>query len=153
MILLSNLLILASMLISVTLPEDLREIASDLGCREVEGFHDRPGMVEPEYLYGYFEGPKEESVVFWCQDVVDGRYRFVAVKEGTIDSFNWQNFPGGLSMSAKVEWDLSRFRSVEDGVSSGLEGKTVLAPIQAEYDGVITLFYPVNGVWFYRILH
>lgn len=34
------------------LPEELREIARQLHCGPVPGFYDRPGIVDPPYLYG-----------------------------------------------------------------------------------------------------
>ncbi len=135
------------------LPSDLREIASDLGCAEVADFYERPGMVEPPYIYGYFSGSKEDSAIFWCQDTSGAGFRLVSVRGSLISTFSWRNYPGGLSVSDVVDWRLDDFRYIDDRTKAGPAQKSEFAPLRAEYDGVITLFYPLGDRWLYRILH
>ena len=131
------------------------------GCEAVPGFYDRPGMVEPPYLYGYLPGNKEESAVFWCYREGESKpYLLVFVEglgmdgEGHITStIPWQNFPGGLSLYETRQVPLSELRYVDEPSKYGSEGKTTqYAPLQSYYDGVITLFYRDGDRWLYEII-
>ncbi len=50
------------------LPLDLSEVAKKHNCKEIANFLNLPGMIEPPYVYGYLNGEKENSAVFWCED-------------------------------------------------------------------------------------
>ena len=146
--------ILLGLGVASILPEDLREVAGELGCGEIQGFYDRPGMVEPPFLYGYFPGPKEDSALFWCQEATSGEFRFVSVRAGSsVNSFLWRNYPGGLSVAGRETWDLAEFRYVDAPDEPGPMEETSRPPVQSEYDGVITLLYPLGDRWLFRILH
>ena len=66
------------------LPQDLEALAELMDCGPVPGFFDRPGMVEPPYLYGYVPGWKGNSAVFWCYRSEDEPYLLVAMRDGKI---------------------------------------------------------------------
>ena len=137
------------------MPSDLYDLANQINCGSVENFYDRPGMVEPPFLYGYKSGFKEDSVVFWCKEISNnGAYLLVfAENVKIIHTINWNNYPGGLSLVEKRNYDLSRFKYVNNRNVSGPDLTVEATMLQSEYDGVITYFYEYNGEWLYKILH
>jgi len=64
---------------ALTMPKDLIEIAHANGCEAISAFYDRPGMVEPPYVYGLLAGDKEQSSAFWCKRTAIGRKRYLLV--------------------------------------------------------------------------
>lgn len=143
------------------LPQELRSLAAELGCGPVPGFYDRPGMVDPPYLYGYLPGEKEESAVFWCyREHEEKPYRLVFVeslgqgREGHVASTAaWRNYPGGLALYEEQKVPLSKFRFLDKPQEYGPEGKTTqYAPVQEYYDGTTTLFYQEGGRWLFLML-
>lgn len=140
-------------------PEELRVLRENAGCGPVPGYFDRPGMVEPPYLYGWLPGKRESSAAFWCfrGGVNDERpYLLVLVENGRIsETIPWEIFPGGLSLHDSSAIPLSDFLFIDEPAQrSGPAGKmTEFPPLRSEYDGVITLFYRYDGRWLYRILH
>jgi len=137
------------------IPEELSKLSESIGCRPVPGFWDRPGMVEPPYMYGVLDGPKEESAAFWsyCKSQ-EKPYKLAVVKSGKIVStVSWQNYPGGLSIHSSQRMPLSEFRFVDNPAERGPNDKmTQHAPLRSEYDGVITLFYQQGERWLFEIL-
>lgn len=136
------------------LPTELAELAKAIECEPVPGFFDRPGRVDPPYIYGIRPGPRGESAAFWCAVETSPRYRLVIVENGSItDAIEWGNYPGGLSLAEVAEWDLSEFRYIEDRDQRGPQGEyTAVAPLWSEYDGAITIFYRHEGRWLFRML-
>jgi hypothetical protein len=136
------------------LPRDLSEVAKALGCDAVPGFFDRPGLVDPPYLYGVLPGPRERSAVFWCKPKVGSGYLLIEVVDGAMaDSIRWQNFPGGLSLAKDSSYDLGNFRHARDRTKSGPRGVTAASrPIVSIYDGAGAMFYRHNGEWFFRMI-
>src|SRR5438093_13261153 len=53
------------------LPETLREDAQRRGCSEITDFYDRPGRIDPAYVFGYLDSKLDQfgetSAVYWCQ--------------------------------------------------------------------------------------
>lgn len=135
------------------LPQELREIAHRLGCAEVEDFYRRPGVMHPPFVFGIDDGAEQRSAAFWCQ--AEGSRRFVLVvvrADGRQASLPWMNFPGGLSLTTKQDFDLSRFRLVEypDSVGPRRKVRGVRA-IRSYYDGVTELFVEYRGRWWVRM--
>ena len=66
---------------SVTMPEELSAYAMSKGCEEVRDFFKRPGMINPPYVYGYLEGRREGSAVFWCErrEAENRRFRLIVI--------------------------------------------------------------------------
>lgn len=142
------------------LPADLAKVARQHSCGPVIGFFERPGMIEPPYLYGYIPGDIEDSAAFWCERT-DSRPRsflLVLVNSQAASTcpqlIEWSSFPGGLSLG-EPDTSLEEFTYVEDqGADSRLSGaRTRYAPLRDYYDGVETLFYCHDGRWTYRIRH
>jgi hypothetical protein len=137
------------------LPQELEALGAELACEPVPGFFDRPGMIEPPYLYGYVPGWKGDSAVFWCFRPEDEAYLFVAMREGRIRShFVWRGgFPGGLSLDVVERRSLSSFVYVDDWMTSGPAGVyTAYKPVVSYYDGEVDIFYEHEGRWLVRRL-
>ena len=138
------------------LPEDLRALRAGVGCGPVAGFFERPGKVEPPYIYGVFPGEKERSAAFWCEKGGDEKpYVLVVVEKGrVVAAIPWEVFPGGLSRQDASGEALSDFRYVDDPKRHGSSGKKTEYPaLRSEYDGIITLFYRYDEQWLYQIFH
>src|SRR4051794_7353741 len=52
---------------TLVMPRDLVDFARANGCAPIDNFFERPGMINPPYVYGWLPGDKEKSVVFWCE--------------------------------------------------------------------------------------
>ena len=137
------------------LPADLRTLADTVGCGPVPGFFERPGMVDPPFLYGVQPGPREESAAFWCATETSPRYRLVVVGQGAVVAvIEWQHYPGGFSLAERADWDVGDFRYVTAPEQYGPRGmRTEFAPLWSEYDGAVTMFYRHEGRWLFRMLH
>lgn len=140
------------------LPEEVHKFAKQNNCSEVTGFYERPGMVEPSFLYGYIQTMnKSESVIFWCKSNKDvNTYKLIVqIKNKTGIGCSevihkTKNFPGGLSISTEKSPDLSGYRSdvtPKNEHKCGVEGVV----INSFYDGVGYTFLFHNGNWMYKM--
>lgn len=145
------------------LPEDLLKIAHEKGFDQIKDFYNRPGMLNPPYVYGYFTGPKENSAVFWCEKKENTQRRFflVIVSKDEInkslycdDIIEWPNYPGGLTIFQDKDMSLDGFVYLDDPKRHVPE-KTYLThnAVLSEYDGVEVVFYCLNGEWLVRVRH
>jgi len=146
------------------MPIELSESARSHGCQEVSDFYkDRPGMLDPVYVYGYLSGRKENSAVFWCQAAREDKRTFflvVYLKESKPSSFHcpakvqWNNYPGGLSIYENRDTSLDGFVYLNQPSKRVPPGKKLTSnAIRSEYDGVETLFYCYKGEWLVRQRH
>ena len=111
-----------------SLPKELLEIAKKNGCNEVMGFYDRPGMVNPAYVYGYLPGPEENSAAFWCEKKQGNKRLFflMFMTRGDTreqmkcpDKIEWKiTFPGGLSIWKGMNTTLEGFEYMDDSKKS-----------------------------------
>jgi hypothetical protein len=147
-----------------SLPEELREVALKSGCSEVKRFFDRPGMVNPPYVYGYLPGPKENSAAFWCEKKENDKEIFLLnfffkgeIPEEYICSQSIQRktgYPGGLSVYKDRDTTLEFFHYLNDPKRKPpANEKLTHNGILSEYDGVGLLFYCYKGEWIVRITH
>lgn len=137
-----------------TLPADLAKVASSHGCEGVDDFYDRPGMVEPAFVYGFVSGiPKSESAIFWCRSKTDkSQYRLVAHApvdgddscEGVV--VETSNFPRGLSLSTAIDAPLSGYSTVEGTTVPPFSGGGATV-VSSMYDGVGSSFICRGGEW------
>lgn len=160
------------------LPRELRELGKRIGCGPVPGFYDRPGMVDPPYLYGWPPANKEETAVFWCyREREEEPYLLVFAaglgqgRKGRVNyTIPWDAYPGGLSI---FDWPninfygkedegpydpkhvpLDAFVYIDNPKERGPKGKTTkYAPLQESYDGSTTLIYRHEGRWLWLGLH
>ncbi len=138
---------------------DLSEAAKEYNCKEIIDFLNRPGMIEPPYAYGYLNGEKENSVIFWCENNnrSDKKYRLVVYSKvkrvlqcpSTIDI---DNYPGGLSLVKDSQLSLSSFQYLEDE-KKGPDINVKDNFIKSYYDGVEQFFYCNNGKWLTLLRH
>ena len=143
------------------LPQTLREDAQRRGCSEIPDFYDRPGRVDPAYLFGYLESKLdqfgEKSAVYWCQRPAGvERYLLVIwISDSSLAStftcprtIAWQNYPGGLRVLRHERLALKDFWHREDPKRHGpLDLVTEGPVIESEYDGVAARFYCQAGAW------
>ena len=156
-----------------TLPDELLQIAKELGCGPVPGFYDSPGDIDPPYLYGWPpKNKKEETAVFWChrkhkeepyllvfvEDLGSGRKGRVAYtspseyEPGGLSIFDWPNI-NFYGREDEGPYDpkhlpLDPFVYIDNPKEHGPKGKTTeYAPLQDSYDGISTLYYRHEGRW------
>ena len=141
--------------VNANLPKELSERAAKHGCAEVASFFDRPGMVEPPFVYGYLSGKaKSDSAIFWCQ-LSKRKYQLIAFardeKEGDCAGviLETSNFPGGLSIAPFDPDSANGYRPIEGGASA-TSGPAVGGKVSSMYDGVGTSFVCLQGRWFMR---
>ena len=142
------------------LPSELSELAEEYDCREIPNFSDSfSDVTNPPYAYGYLEGEREDSVVFWCERDTDGydKYRLVVHSkvEGLLQcpaTFDTSNYPGGLSIVRNPVLPLSLFWNVEDrerGPHVYVKGNF----IKSDKGGTSTTFYCHKGKWLVYLQH
>ncbi len=143
------------------LPEELLKIATQRGFEQVTDFYiNRPGMLNPPYVYGYLPGDEEDSAAFWCQKTQNGKKRYFLVfmfkkRNNELcncpDVIEWQNYPKGLSIYNKANATLDGFIYINDPKKKVPKNvKLIYNAILSEYDGVEALFYCYKGEWLVR---
>jgi len=143
------------------LPADLAGAARAHSCGPVDGFFDRPGLVDPPYVYGFLGRVRERSAAFWCQRHETPRaYLLVFVWSSQAgdslqcpDSILWTRFPGGLTLSPEHSMSLDGFKYVDDKKPVPPGQHTAWPPVISDYDGVSELFYCYMGRWVYQVRH
>src|SRR5712692_14261 len=125
------------------LPETLRQAARDVGCSEVEDFYNRPGRIDPPYVFGYLRHEKdpygEHSAVFWCaRPAQSEKYLLVVWVDRDVlpidvqkcpGTVRWQNYPGGISIVRGERMPLSEFWYREDPKKAGPADAFTVGPM------------------------
>jgi len=146
---------------SGVLPQTLREDAQHRGCSEIPDFYDRPGRVDPAYVFGYLDSKLdqfgEKSAVYWCQRPAGAeRYLLVVwISDSSLANtfacprtIAWQNYPGGLRVLRQERLALNDFWYREDPKHDGPTGAVTDGPvIESEYDGVAARFFCHARKW------
>ena len=145
------------------MPKELVQHAEKNDCSQVNEFFNRPGMLNPPYVYGYLSGEEENSAVFWCQKRIadDKPHVLLVFMKGPPDSrstcpqeIEWWNQPGGLSLYLEKSANLGMFKYLRDPQRSGPSNvRLTHKGIMSSYDGVSTMFYCHKGEWFFRLTH
>lgn len=142
------------------LPMELVKVARNNDCKEIDNFFNRPGMVEPSYIYGYIGRDKRSSAVLWCQSTEEKRKYFLLVyvrsgkPSGCREIITTTNYPGGLSLFKDSKLSLSKFKYVNNNNKSGPDVSELLGNfIMSYYDGVETIYYCYEGKWLRKIRH
>jgi len=142
-------------------PQELQELAKQHDCSQVSDFYDRPGMIQPPYVYGYVPG-EEESAAFWCEREGLGTRTYFLVfdfrttaHENTKcpDKIEWPNgYPGGLSLYNDKRATLKDFVYLDEPKKRPPENVHLKHnAIRSEYDGVAAIFYCYKGKWLVRM--
>ncbi|MGA7792580.1 MAG: hypothetical protein WCA19_06030 [Candidatus Acidiferrales bacterium] len=157
---------------TLVMPRELVDFAHAKGCTPIDNFFERPGMVNPPFVYGWLPGSDEDSAVFWCKkaEKTDKPYNLMlTVRDlknhelkvpdqkqlaGCPAVIEYWNGPAGLSIETQGNLDLRYFRNVtEPRPRSG--GPTNVVPnarvIASSYDGVRSLFFCYKGHWLINI--
>ncbi len=135
------------------LPLELTIFAKKNSCKAIDDFYNRPGMVEPSYVYGYLKGEKENSAIFWCRSINDkNKYKLVIYSRigkysECSNVINSQNYPGGLSLIKNMNFLLSDFTYLDNN-KHGPDIKVIKDNfIRSYYDGVEEIFYCHKRRW------
>jgi len=144
------------------LPEELLILAKSKGLDQVNDFYvNRPGMLNPPYAYGYLQGPKENSAVFWCRKKENNKKKYFLLimarknnEDVCLGEIEWNGYPGGLSIYRNRNTSLDDFfylgdRNKKLPKNLRMENNAILS----EYDGVEVLFYCYKGEWVARVRH
>ena len=149
------------------LPATLREDAQRYSCSEIPDFYDRPGRIDPAYVFGYLDSKLDQfgdySAIYWCQrPAAAERYLLVVWLSDSVDAnafkcprtIAWRNYPGGLRVSRHERLALSDFWYREDPKRHGPSDSVTDGPvIESEYDGVAARFFCHAGKWLVQQLH
>lgn len=144
---------------AASLPLDVRAAADNFHCEEIAEFAERPGMLDPPYIYGYVGDKKSESVVFWCRDKKVPR-RFKLVVHTRNPAFQCppvietNSYPGGLSLFSDESLSLSLFSYVASGKkASSVPQRPRGKFIRSHYDGAEDIYYCSDGQWLHLFRH
>jgi len=138
----------------LVMPRDLVEFATKAGCAPIENFFERPGMVDPPFIYGWAEGDRQNSAAFWCQKPNARSYELMfkvrdsKLLAGCARAIEWQNPPAGLSIEIRPSLDLSTFRDAADTKLPKSSAQVSNAKVIVNYyDGLRDVFYCHEGRW------
>ena len=91
------------------LPATLREDAQRRGCSEIADFYDRPGRIDPAYVFGYLDSKLDQfgdnSAIYWCQrPPAAERYLLVVwLSDSTVaNAFNATTAANGSAVTLNV---------------------------------------------------
>ena len=148
---------------TLIMPKDLVDIAEQNGCEQISNFFERPGQVDPPYVYGYLPGDPENSAVFWCKKKpgvsTDKPYLLLFASLGSTtplecpSQIEWWNPPAGLSIYRAGDLSLEDFHYIENPKKSGPKKTLARGPVVlSSYDGLEEYFYCYNKKWLYKML-
>jgi hypothetical protein len=142
---------------TLVMPRDLVDFAVANHCAQIDDFYERPGTVNPPYVYGWLPGANEDSAVFWCKKVEKNEKPYNLMFKvqdpqllgGCPAVIEWWNPPRGLSIKTRRNMALRNFHLVTAPQSVG---PSIVVPnarvIVSEYDGVEADFYCHEKQWF-----
>jgi hypothetical protein len=148
------------------IPAELVKFAEIINCSHISDFYERPGPVNPPFVYGYLPGNEEDSIVFWCKNTESSKHPYSLVflvrdSEGELRQLpecpfriEWDNPPRGLSVYKDRRTTLKGFINVRNPNEKVPEAVRLSHnAIMSYYDGVSELFYCHKGAWFVRQSH
>ena len=138
----------------LVMPRDLIDFAQKKACDPISNFFDRPGMVDPPFVYGWADGGRENSTAFWCQKQNSKSYELMfkvrgsKLMSGCATSIDWPNPPAGLSVEIRPTLSLNTFRDAADAIAPKPSGEIQNARVIANYyDGLTDVFFCHKGRW------
>lgn len=136
------------------MPRDLIDFAIRNGCASIDNFFDRPGMMDPPFVYGWADGDRENSAALWCQNQDSKTYllmfkvRDPKLMSGCATTVEWPNPPAGLSVAVRPSLSLGGFRDAADPKLPRPSGDVTNARVIVNYyDGLTDVFYCYRGRW------
>jgi hypothetical protein len=145
---------------TLIMPRGLVDFARSNGCATIDDFFERPGMLDPPYVYGVLAGDKEDSVAFWCKKLEKSDKPYMLVIKATDPNelngcpakIDWWNYPRGLSIEMRSALALNSFHYVTDPKRAGPAATVPKAKvIVSYYDGVSEMFYCYKSEWLFAI--
>jgi hypothetical protein len=143
---------------TLVMPRELVDFGHANGCAPIDNFFERPGMVNPPFVYGWISGDPARSAVFWCKktETSDKLYKLIFKTSdptgmvGCPATIEWWNPPRGLSIETRPRLVLDDFKYVTDPTRPGPKSVIVNAKVLVnEYDGVGNVFYCDGGRWLF----
>lgn len=146
------------------MPEELTAVAKRNKCSQISDFYkNKPGSLNPVYVYGYVPGDEEDSAVFWCKNQMPGQKPYILAfmfrkTENELTKcpprIEWANPPRGLSVFKDEKVSLKGFIYLKERSKKAPDDVTVTHnAIRSYYDGVEEIFYCYNGEWLVRQSH
>jgi hypothetical protein len=140
---------------TLVMPRELVDLARANGCSQISDFFERPGIVNPPYIYGWLPGDPERSAAFWCKKTEQSKNPFKLVfkvvdpkqLQGCSATIEWP-YPRGLSVETRHNLALREFRYVT--APKRAAPSTVVASARVivnQYDGPEDIFYCYGGEW------
>jgi hypothetical protein len=168
--LLLSLIVPVSWSDTLVMPRELVDFAHFSGCTPINNFFERPGKINPPFLYGAVEG-LSDSAAFWCKkaEKSDSAYTLIfAVRgrggltladpkqlSGCAPVIEYWNGPAGLSVEMRRNLELRYFQYVDMPKETAPK---ILVPkartiMSDNGDGVVSNFYCYQGRWLVNIQH
>ena len=149
------------------LPQTLREDARRMKCEPIGDFYERPGRIDPVYVFGYWDRDADEfgeqSAIYWCERSEEAEPYLLVVWFSDAGggaaflcprSVSGQNYPGGLRILRDERLPLTAFLYRDDPRLSGpADGFTNGPVIESRYDGAGERFYCHAGRWLFQQFH
>ena len=145
------------------MPMDLVEIAEKNGYEQINDFYNLPGMLEPCYLYGYKEGDRENSAVFWVRKKDEKKrkvYLLFVSRKFAHEQFEvdeilaWGKYGRGLSFFENTTMKLEYFHLLYDQDIKGPSDVSLSGQgIKLYYDCVAQYLYKYDNKWYIREYH
>ena len=141
------------------MPKELVQLARVNNCEQPRDFYsNKPGPVNPPYLYGVAKGNIEDSAVFWCIRDNDNDKKYVLmfmVKERgeprSAGELEWVNPPMGLSLyqpnDLQIQESVFELIRKEDAIHMPKDKRFEDRYIMSSYDGISEIFVMKNGRW------
>jgi hypothetical protein len=139
------------------MPRELVDFAQASGCAPIDNFFERPGMINPPYVYGWLPGDKENSAVFWCKKKEkDGKpYTLMFMPAdpkqlaGCPATIEWESFPAGLSIETRPRLALNTLNYVANGQAGPALTVRNAQVLVNYYDGLTEVFFCFRGRWLF----
>jgi hypothetical protein len=147
---------------SLGMPRGLVDFARSQGCAPVDDFYERPGALNPPYVYGFAAGDPENSAALWCRkpQPSDKPYLLLLkvaddkLLDGCPPRIEYWNYPKGLSVRTLTSLNLSEFVFALDPHHAGpkvtIPTSTVIV---SAYDGLEDVFLCYRAAWLIRMRH
>jgi len=145
---------------ALVMPRELVDYARSQGCAPIEDFYERPGMVNPPYVYGFAGGEPEDSAALWCRKTEKSDKPYLLLLkvsdpkklDGCPARIEWWNPPKGLSVETRASLKLSDFHFAAEPKRAGpMTTISNARVIVGEYDGVEDVFVCHQGAWLFML--
>jgi hypothetical protein len=141
---------------TLVMPRELVDLALSNHCTQISDFFERPGMINPPFVYGWVPRATD-SAVFWCKKVEKSEKPYKLMFKvsnpkqlaGCPAIIEWWNPPAGLSIEIRHSLSLRDFRYSSEPRRVGPSGVILNARVIVDDngDGLREVFYCYRGQW------